>query len=67
MKKRKTKNVSNKKLGNVGIMSKVLANEIKVTAGNTYKIDFRIQLELISKTNPNKSTNQLSRGIAKQL
>ena len=48
-------------------MSKFLANEIKVTAGNTYKIDFRIQLELISKTNPNKSTNQLSRGIAKQL
>ena len=44
------KNVSNKKLGNVGIMSKVLANEIKVTASNTYKIDFRIQLELISKT-----------------
>ena len=31
-------------------MSKVLANEIKVTASNTYKIDFRIQLELISKT-----------------
>ena len=48
-------------------MSKVLANEIKVTAGNTYKIDFRIQLELISKTTPNKSTNQLSRRIAKQL